>query len=1418
MIHFQVLKMLQQNTLFMNYEWFVKAAAYVHENLLSKPYNNGINASRWQNQRTIVLLSNKRVVDVPPKYLFGIAEAIDLSNKERREKKDLVTLKEIIELYNEKNKDKIQQKYLTLLTEDKIGELNVALMEQDYSCKILKVVHRPNHDTPHSIRVAAYIPVIQDLFSIKGDQYTLTDREIEKLQLMMLFSVVGREDETGFSDNINVNEIYLYQAYRAVDAIAFLKYCLQNWEHYQQIFDSKEDLYECALVVELMGHFELPELSKITPTPIMTALLGSYSEGYFEKFKKIIELEYPNCNKLRNYLNEDLEYLFYQVQDLDTKKLNVYLKYMNAAHESDLMRCYPPGDYKQEGGCFFKTIDFFYDELFNKKIKLGNKSNFCATDHLVDYLVFSRRMLNIFGEKTTTNIIMGSELDEVKKNLASVEDFLYDKLSTLKQFTFNDIKNSMLNIVENDHKKTITFEKFLEFFEGEEKNFLMEYHFVKGSKEKITYEALCLFIVQYITKLCTKREEFNIFLPRFYFVSNSQDPFTPIYLSTTAIDDVPKPLFIKSDKKNLLRQTLYEQCGEGVTLLDTNENLYIEFASYEIAKKVIHSLEKMHLITREILFLGKEQKTIVITKDEYDQLQYFLKFKPLTVAKQHSVEDYFIDENGDIAPIELIENYRGVICLHSGCKKPEHEISGIDYFFSQLENPMYVRPFRNPEREYSANIRKIIYDQENFDIATQKKKKIIREVSEEKIAIEHQRPILFNPLPREYWADSNKCNQIPRKIFAERGLPRNTIFTKKTSHALMMPNGKQIFFAGTVFDFPYYFPVGILSDIREMHLKGERFIWNKDANTTDKFWVGDGADSEMISLGLPGLREYLKKHVQRNQTAKWNELLIGASKTAVKAFVCVESTWTQRNNSIWTNRLNTILQAKLMQEKYGIHVPLLIADGKNTPYLYTEKSMKNDIAAVINLLKEKTYPYFQDAPENQHFQGKLICVEQALLLEFFKKLTNIPCHAKLKMYDEKIKHEKNNSNLNYEVEVHKSIEHNSKILADYVSDFSIDIPSCLSQLNLLGGENREKKYFLERLEKINSNNCHYLLIRNIRLGHEENINIIFEYAEKNKIAINFNNAFLNATIFSPFDFSKIIKLPSLIHNALSLLKAVQACDQHSVAQLLNKIKNNVDPSLPFNTSEFYISHAFKMAVTKNSIAITMLLLNQAKHEISTTLKETAFMIAATSGRCHLVELLLNKVGSEISAGYKASALLRATVNGHKAIVALLLDCDEIISDTIIQALLFAATKCHQDIVELILDKVGNKITPSMKNILLKEFLMHNVHQDLVELLLDRIEHEISPNDKVRAFFFAVQNSEFEIIELLLKKIGQDISVEDKENAKKFAEEQGKSEIVGLIDVYLNKNVISSKQNIANEDKTEPHKKNKFFTIGLLWKS
>lgn len=132
------------------------------------------------------------------------------------------------------------------------------LYSADWELKIgTTVIPRPNHGLAHSIRCAFILPVVCDFY--KNAIHNKTDElsqsllsilndptEIEKLQIALLFSSVGRGNDMGYSDNPEI-----YQTFRQQSARRFEEYVNQNAT---DLFQSPEEIRQFAFFVQDFGN------------------------------------------------------------------------------------------------------------------------------------------------------------------------------------------------------------------------------------------------------------------------------------------------------------------------------------------------------------------------------------------------------------------------------------------------------------------------------------------------------------------------------------------------------------------------------------------------------------------------------------------------------------------------------------------------------------------------------------------------------------------------------------------------------------------------------------------------------------------------------------------------------------------------------------------------------------------------------------------------------------------------------------------------------------------------------------------------------------------------------------------------------------------------------------------------------------
>ncbi len=141
------------------------------------------------------------------------------------------------------------------------------------------VVYRPNHGLTHTLRSAHLIPQVAlyyATFARDAYRFQFKQDDIKKMQVAMLFFVVGRQNEMGFFDNPE-----LYYQFRRASSEAFLDYC---HKHMMSLFKTEHELKRYADII-----FDYSKRSTSDPVALMIKqahsldLLRCFSQAEFDE-------------------------------------------------------------------------------------------------------------------------------------------------------------------------------------------------------------------------------------------------------------------------------------------------------------------------------------------------------------------------------------------------------------------------------------------------------------------------------------------------------------------------------------------------------------------------------------------------------------------------------------------------------------------------------------------------------------------------------------------------------------------------------------------------------------------------------------------------------------------------------------------------------------------------------------------------------------------------------------------------------------------------------------------------------------------------------------------------------------------------------------------------------------------------------
>lgn len=318
---------------------------------------------------------------------------------------------------------------------------------------------------------------------------------------------------------------------------------------------------------------------------------------------------------------------------------------------------------------------------------------------------------------------------------------------------------------------------------------------------------------------------------------------------------------------------------------------------------------------------------------------------------------------------DLISQTRAAIRLINTGHIIENGNKCIDFELNMSLNPIYHRPIKKAERS-SEKEREQYRDQRTDS-------KFVRAVIQNQ-DLSEQKPIVKPPVSGLYFRDGLP---IKRTVFAKRGQPKLTVYSKKVSFSLLNCRGRTYLFKNKVVK--NYRPIGFITDINTMHQKGQRYIWDKDSGTNGRFWFGESTKYSKehwqkskniwdLARGSGLSLRQLQRHINADDDAAYQkEMLMGYNKACIKALFTVNNTIYDRLRLLSyshhiTQQSATILQKveekhKLLEQDISkktaknfelpkefkdyspIKVPLMIIDGLSTPKEYTTSQMMIDL-------------------------------------------------------------------------------------------------------------------------------------------------------------------------------------------------------------------------------------------------------------------------------------------------------------------------------------------------------------------------------------------------------------------------------------------------------------------------------------------
>jgi hypothetical protein len=1165
---------------------FLQAVEFVDEHYFSKPYSLTPVVDRWFNQLAMIELENGTLVHVNGKIAskfmdFTLDNQVvttkDLAlvvkfhsqssefDKERisleQQIKDLtLTLQSVAK--NETNKKRTEldelnkklQQFNANKSQAKIvydglvarGQctLNKTALETEYASKIKRIIHRPNHGLTHSVRAAYYITAIQGFMQYhKIDYKILHEPELEKLQLMMLFSVVGRKDETGFNDKSGRK---IYQSFRATSGKEYLNYCLKKSSHFYT--NDLETRYRDAIVVELMGYANIDEcIKKRSDFPELFI-------DYVIAKEHCLGRELTRETAIAQIINKTytLELLFPtgEIRHLADAKLDM----MNKAHALDLTRCYPLYP-SSEGSA--KSITVINNYLSQSGFYKSEQANASQLTSAYKILRCSFDAFALTGQSTTFGLIKPEAFESKKEAILTL---VKEINAQFKPPISSERYQTLLTTAKANKKEIDTYWTLSDSNDSTVLDYYRKLLILKETVKQITTEEKLTHhqnMFKFQNSKIGNPHQVNYHKNAVRLINELQT--VPPAPNVTQVE-LPIVLAVQHDRIKSLVTLSFEDKQQAKLFQTTYAAL---FGSTPPDPEYSTGSFKIEVDRKKYLQLRDDK---------------LIEFKKVSIPNAISREHSLIDKHGVVEALNLISNSQALVRLVSTTALGGETFADYEYFLKALENPIGER-YTPALKKYDhfPVVPGTYFDPRNAAIYNR-----LRD-PEASLDLRFQEPVTTPRMLSDRLADG--------WVLGTPGRQKNTIFTKKLSHSLLPPHGKIIPYSGNPGKKSNYFPIGVLSDIRQVELKDERYIWSQNMDSFNKFWIRDwsilhkqiynlfnaqvdGSETpirdknqvvllEKTKIKKPAttdiLIEYLTKKQQkrielldnrdyrptnkaitdfkmllRQEQKEYQEQIKGnlsAQKQIDELYKAVEERLTQeasrkhpkysmtlqelielqkktegvgKHNEILAgntkratrafyaskdtlfDRLNLAFHAMLIKKKYHYDVPLLVLSDTNSPYHYTEALIRADLQNAYNLLQRQQFPF--DTTLNQIYE---LGPDGNPRLDNGRRVPKKTADGRLLQEPKNLEYQKELLVSLFKIGMPK-LTTLTQITEKKFEEKQVDaaIDSIVKQMDVIGGLSRETQLMNATISQADNEQLETLFLRQVALGHTALVNMI----------------------------------------------------------------------------------------------------------------------------------------------------------------------------------------------------------------------------------------------------------------------------------------------------------------------------------------